>query len=205
LVIEDENMIQKRQNAFTLIELLIVVAIIGVLAAIAVPNFLNAQIRAKISRSVADQKTMETAILQYMLDVNDNPPHSHETNQNHWLTSPVAYLSGFLYDPFQQKPWAQEMFSSDLTYHKKQHHWDPLDKRYWSGLTMETLDPTKDPELSYWRQSIGFVFGMGPTMKYTGAAGAGFTFGVAFIAYEPSNGLMSLGIIRRYVPGKPKL
>ncbi len=39
---------------------------------------------------------------------------------------------------------------------------------------------------------------MGPSMKYTGYSE--FTFGVAFIPYEPSNGLMSLGIIRRYVP-----
>jgi len=192
-------------KAFTLIELLIVVAIIGILAAIAVPNFLNAQTRAKVSRSMSDQRTMESAILQYMLDVGDNPPHSHEPNQNYWLTTPVAYLSGFMYDPFQQSPMAKDLFSSDLTYTKKQHHWDPLDKRYWSGLTMATLDPAKDPELKYWLQSIGFVFGMGPSVKYTGAAGAGFTFGVAFIAYEPSNGLFSLGIIRRYVPGKPKL
>lgn len=191
------------ERAFTLIELLIVVAIIGILAAIAVPNFLNAMTRAKVARSMADQKTMNTAIQQYILDVNDNPPHSHAPNQNYWLTTPVAYLPGFLYDPFQDTPIAEQLFGSDLQFHKKQHHWDPLDRRYWGGLSFDNIDFQREPELEHWLKSIGIIFGMGPSLKYTGQSG--FTFGVAFIPYEPSNGLVSLGIIRSYVPGRPKL
>jgi len=64
----------KFRKGFTLIELLIVVAIIGILAAIAVPNFLNAQVRAKVARAVSDMKTLETALEMYRLDTNGFPP-----------------------------------------------------------------------------------------------------------------------------------
>ena len=61
------------KKGFTLIELLIVVAIIAILAAIAVPNFLEAQTRSKVSRVRADHRSLATAIESYYLDNNQYP------------------------------------------------------------------------------------------------------------------------------------
>jgi general secretion pathway protein G len=63
-------MIKKNQKGFTLIELLIVVAIIGILAAIAIPNLLTAMQRAKQKRSMADMRTIATAWEARATDVN---------------------------------------------------------------------------------------------------------------------------------------
>ena len=64
---------RRRQGGFTLIELLIVVAIIGIIAAIAIPNLLNAIDRGKQKRTMADIRSIGTAVESYSIDNNFYP------------------------------------------------------------------------------------------------------------------------------------
>lgn len=97
------------KKGFTLIELLIVVAIIAILAAIAVPNMLEAQVRAKVSRVHSDMRTVATALETYRIDTNHYPtmlesgfsggvPPLAGSDLKWWyipnsLSSPIAYLT----------------------------------------------------------------------------------------------------------------
>jgi prepilin-type N-terminal cleavage/methylation domain-containing protein len=94
-----------KRRGFTLIELLIVVAIIAILAAIAVPNFLESQTRAKASRTRADMRTIAGALEMYAVDHNDYPPNNpaFQVLPNH-LSTPIAYLTNpRIVDIFNEK------------------------------------------------------------------------------------------------------
>ena len=105
-----------KHRGFTLIELLIVVAIIAILAAIAVPNFLEAQARAKITRTKSDMRTLANGYEAYRIDHGDIPslgrygPYYLKVEPNpprgvlgHLLTSPIAYLADIPTDYYNSK------------------------------------------------------------------------------------------------------
>jgi prepilin-type N-terminal cleavage/methylation domain-containing protein len=101
---------KRNAKAFSLIELLIVVAIIAILAAIAVPNFLEAQTRAKVSRVKADFRALAVGLESYQSDW-DHYPVSYAIGNAFYtasidstlfvITTPVAYMTSVSYpDPF---------------------------------------------------------------------------------------------------------
>jgi len=64
------NAINKRRGGFTLVEIMIVVAIIALLAAIAVPGFLRARKRSQASRILNDLRMIDSAVDQYAIETN---------------------------------------------------------------------------------------------------------------------------------------
>ena len=116
------NMLRNRREAkssparrggggFTLIELLIVIAIILILIAIALPNFLEAQIRAKVAKAKGEIRSFGIGLEAYYLDFKTYPAESEADpkgrNRNEmglfWLTTPIKYMGTVPQDPFAEQ------------------------------------------------------------------------------------------------------
>jgi prepilin-type N-terminal cleavage/methylation domain-containing protein len=207
------------RKGFTLIELLIVVAIIAILAAIAVPNFLEAQVRSKVSRVKADLRSVATAIESYYVDTNKPPPQSaglvgtpfdyvSDTGGGggtgtltYAITTPIAYLTNFMfYDPFVDKQLAIAVDERLFTYQAYQWKWP---QRVTSAGFAVRPDATAEAgnEMwngNQWKQVYGGwkLLSVGPDRNFynivPGAPGPHVA-----IPYDPTNGTVSMGNITR--------
>ena len=199
----------RTDRAFTLIELLIVVAIIAILAAIAVPNFLEAQMRAKVTRSLSDMRAVGVAIEAYLVDNNQIPMAHHPTpawtlpdmaytNDTLWvegqtnhsgdkLIKPIAYISSPVYDWFNTRQY------------------NPKSGPFWGGLDISFVywaDPIGGEDGKYpWFGEPGrwVLVSVGPNLFFDNAArGAG----PLSQRYDPTNGTISMGNIYRWDGGR---
>jgi len=189
-------------RGFTLIELLIVVAIIAILALIAVPNFLEAQTRARVSRVETDMRTLATAVEAYRVDYNAVPPWDSwsgaDTDQDRlnlrigyfWraLTSPISYITSPPRDTFVSIGTRSQQHIVNDT--------DQLDPWIQVGVGFLGPDDDRAPRL-YW-----CACSYGPDhVDDTGSLGR-YPYTGHAIPYDPTNGTVSWGDIHRH-SGKP--
>ncbi|MCX7717945.1 MAG: prepilin-type N-terminal cleavage/methylation domain-containing protein [Candidatus Sumerlaeaceae bacterium] len=192
-----------KTRAFTLIELLIVVGIISILAAIAVPNFLEAQTRAKISRSVSDLRSIAVALEAYHTDNNGYPvvgnpalPSPLDSLTPFYvrlrrITTPVAYISSLPVDPFAR---IGEINGNGLFFTDETYSYAPGNLYFGAAPIYSGTE---------YRASIFSVAGRGPDRyiffgNYCMAHPRAFEDGANIRgAYDPTNGTISEGDILR--------
>jgi len=162
----------KMSKGFTLIELLIVVAIIGILAAIAIPNFLQAQTRAKVSKAQGEAQELATSIESFYIDNNAYPWAADDANRtslvpvtgnkgnkigggtaaNPGITNPIAYMTSLPMDPFK----AGEKLVTGIGYWGATGgKWEPMEDRAYAYGTdavsvwiVASLGPDLDADIN---------------------------------------------------------
>jgi general secretion pathway protein G len=193
---------KKDNPGFTLIELLIVVAIIAILAAIAVPNFLEAQVRSKVSRASADLRTVATAIEIYYLDNNKYPtmiepgfpggvPPLAGSDLKWWyvpdsLSTPISYLTtSHILCPFDGDKARRDDFPDDIWRRFSYENIPELEQKFLDGFSVLQYKYAPEQE-AYEKWGPWRILCIGPDLAWN-----------PMLPYDPTNGTISEGNIMR--------
>lgn len=186
-------------RAFTLIELLVVIAIILILIAIALPNFLEAQVRAKITRMTAEHRTLMVSLESYRIDFKryprnwvqgvDSPDPANFMSPRGWglgvLTTPNQYIKHVPFDLFR------------VPYHTDYFNWGNN-----NGLQKNSfLAPTTGYKIDLY-QLRSYGPDAAPQLC-TIVSTPPEPFPVTMMRYSPTNGTVSPGDIIYWGPNSP--
>jgi general secretion pathway protein G len=170
-----------------LIELLIVIAIILILIAIALPNFLDAQARAKVTKTEGDMRSMEQGLESYRLDWKKYF-NSFQIKQ---LTTPVKYLTELPEDPFSP------INTYDAGYDAVVNQYGFPVRRLYIYHGPDTYEGTAVDRIGLkW-----VITGLGPDHGWFDNELPSTTF-FGYPRYNPTNGSRSRGNIERCGPGQ---
>lgn len=181
-----------RSISFTLIELLIVVAIIAILAAIAVPQMLEARTRAQVARVKAEMRDLDAALSAYFIDNNRYPPPASNGSGARLfrLSTPIAYIHA----PKRPEPFRDDGLFTDPPY--GYHGRNNLVNIFWNNNGQP--GNFSGPAVVYWY----VIRSSGPDNDRNGGAASALNSEdsrddfIQFI-YDPSNGVISTGDIWR--------
>lgn len=203
-------LLHRVKGGFTLIELLIVVAIIAILAAIAVPNFLEAQVRSKVSRAKADLRSLATGLEAYAVDNNHYPPPidfgipliwgdvtspPYNAKISNYITTPVAYLSSLPLDVFATNRPLPSPPPGNVNMFKRFFY---IDTEYLSANPSFAPGNNNPITVAGMQAGIWAMFSIGPDLQeYNGHPGGPGSDEFYFRDYDPTNGSVSFGNIFR--------
>ena len=205
-------------RGFTLIELLIVIAIIAILALIAIPNFPEAQTRSKVSRALADMRSVATALEAYQIDYNayiwSAHNHSHTGGGKDgayatpydfylWyrnLSTPVAFITSLPRDPFSVDNYGVSGKQFYCYYAGTQYgQYDCTGPR--AMWAMVCMGPDRVTQVNNIRRSQSTVQNYWGNIDYLIDITHGDPSNT--LPYDPSNGTISTGDIVRLSSGFP--
>jgi len=196
----------EKDVGFTVIELLIVIAIISIIAAIAVPNLMSANIRAKVSGVKADMGSIAIALEDYKIDdpyrnypVEPPSPYGHDeiavSGQAFDDPSDAVGLGKLVYPLDASEPTYLKRIAGDPFNDSGEEEWNGTSgahNNHYCYFTADADQESSSTEAKYWAL---VSYGPDKDLDITNYSQAKAAVDSGTNLYDPDNGITSSGDI----------